>query len=229
MLILYQDEVLLAVLKPSGLLVHRGLGADRDTLLGRLGRLGLGPLHPVHRLDRGTSGVLLLARTPEAARRLSAAWSEGRCRKRYLALVRGQPPAQATIDHPIAVDEAGPKVDAVTTIETLATVTVAGSPLREARYSFVRAQTAPGRFHQVRRHLKHLGHPVVGDANYGRSEHNRLCAERFGLRRLALHALSLELPHPRDGRGVRIVAPIPDDLGLPLGAMGVDLALALER
>ena len=220
MLILHQDEALLVVHKPSGLLVHRGLGADCDTVLARLARIVHGPLFSVHRLDRGTSGVLVLTRTREAARRLSSSWSTGQCHKHYFALVRGQPPPSARVDHPIPADEAGPRVDARTSIETLATVGVSGSPLRETRYSLVRAAPETGRFHQVRRHLKHLGHPVLGDANYGRREHNQLCAERFGLRRLALHALSVVLPHPLSGKRVRIVAPMPDDLSAPLGAMG---------
>ena len=220
MLILHQDQALLVVHKPSGLLVHRGLGADRDTVLARLAGRVDGSLFPVHRLDRGTSGVLVLARSREAAARLSGSWSTGQCHKRYLALVRGQPPPSAVVDHPIPADEAGSRVSASTSIETLATTVVSGSQLREARYSLVRAATETGRFHQVRRHLKHLGHPVLGDANYGRREHNELCAERFGLRRLALHAVSVVLPHPLAGELVRFVAPIPADLSEPLGAMG---------
>jgi tRNA pseudouridine65 synthase len=222
-LVLLSDDGLLAVLKPSGLLVHRGLGADRDTVLGRLAHQGLRSLHPVHRLDRGTSGVLVLGRSVAAARELGRAWASGRCHKRYLALVRGQPPAVARVDHPVPKDEGGARVSAVTRIETLATVTISDSPLREQRYSLVRASTESGRFHQVRRHLKHLGHPLVGDANYGRSEHNRLCAERFGLRRLALHALDVVLPHPLDSEPTHIVGPVPDDLGLPLARMGFAL------
>ena len=225
MLILHEDDTLLVVHKPSGLLVHRGLGTDRDTVMARLAQLVPGPLFLVHRLDRGTSGVLVLARTREAARLLSDSWSAGKCRKDYLALARGQPPPEALVDHPIPADEAGPRVAARTRIETLATVTIWGSPLREKRYSLVRATTEQGRFHQVRRHLKHLGHPVLGDANYGRSEHNRLCAERFGLRRLGLHALSIVLPHPYRGGPVRFVASLPEDLRMPLAAMGFALDL----
>ena len=109
---------------------------------------------------------------------------------------------------------------------TLATRAVEGSPLRERRYTWIEALPETGRCHQVRRHAKHPGHPVIGDANYGRSEHNRFLAERAGLRRLALHAASIELIHPATRAPLRVAAPLPDDLASPLAALGFDLASA---
>jgi len=218
--ILCDDEDLIVVHKPSGLSVHRGLGAERDTVLTALRAQGLGALHPVHRLDRATSGVLVLGRSPDAARALGRAFAQGAVAKAYVALVRGTPPERTEVDYAIPCDEGGHKVDARTVIERIATVLIAASTLREAHYSLVRAWPETGRFHQVRRHLKHLGHPVVGDANYGRSEHNRLCRACFGLSRLALHAARISLPHPRHGGRVHWLASLPEDLAQPLGRMG---------
>lgn len=210
--ILFEDHAILALNKPSGLAVHPGLDRTGDDVVARLAELGLAPAAPVHRLDKPTSGVLLCARSKAAAIELGRAFSEGRVKKVYLALVRGVAPAQALVDHPIPRDEGGPRVPARTRVVLLATTELERSPLRERRYSLVMAEPLTGRFHQVRRHLKHLGHPVVGDSTYGRSEHNRLFAERFGLTRLALHAAALTFPHPTDGTVMVLRAPLPVDL-----------------
>src|SRR5262249_44825629 len=155
---------------------------------------------PVHRLDRGTSGVIVFARSSEAARTLHEAFERGAVDKRYVALVRGEPLPSVVVDHPLPRREGGPRVDASTEIETLwagdvdlAALGVAADPrLRPVqRYALVAARPKTGRLHQVRRHLKHVGHPVVGDANYGRGEHNRALAAAVGLTRLALHAQSI--------------------------------------
>jgi tRNA pseudouridine65 synthase len=220
----------LVVGKPSGVPVHRGATSEGDTILARCRAAGLGRVHPVHRLDRGTSGALVLARTAEAARALGEAWTSDRVEKTYHALVRGAlPPPSALgarapewmlVDHPIPADEGAPRVPARSRVRGLATIEVPASPLRERRYSLVEVRPETGRFHQVRRHLKHLGHPVIGDANYGRSEHNRLLAREIGLRRLALHAsrISIELADP--SRSFAVDAPLPDDLASPLARLG---------
>lgn len=239
--ILFADDQLVAVDKPSGLAVHRGWDASDDPLVERVRRLvGDRALCPIHRLDRGTSGVVLFARSPEVARRvqrqlteghdddddaavgsgLAVAKTAGRATKRYLALVRGAPPDRGDIDWPIPRREGGPRVAALTAFTRLATVTIAASPLRERRYSLVAAEPRTGRLHQVRRHLKHIGHPVLGDANYGRLEHNRFLREAFGLARLALHAACLQLVHPTTGAPLTFVAAVPDDLTGPLARMG---------
>lgn len=217
---LYQDEDVLVLDKPSGLPCHRGYSREPITVVDLLREGGARDVHLAHRLDRGTSGALLVARHADAARALQGAFEAGDVEKEYLALVRGEAPERGTVDHPVPLDEGKPRAPAVTDFERLATVRVEGSPLRERRYSLVRARPRTGRFHQVRRHLKHLGHPLVGDTTYGRSEHNRLCAERFGLARLALHASSLAFPHPTTGARVHVVAPLPPDLSTPLLAMG---------
>jgi tRNA pseudouridine65 synthase len=209
---LYQDGVLLAVDKPANLAVHRGAARDRTVALqivrDRVGR----HVHAVHRLDRATSGVLLFALDPATARRMQEQFEAGTVAKRYLALVRGIPPEEGVIDHPIPRDEDGPRVPALTEFRRLAVF---------ERYALVEARPRTGRRHQIRRHFKHLSHPLIGDVRYGKGEHNRLFRDRFGLHRLALHALELAFEHPETGESVRIVAPMPEDLAGPLRAMGM--------
>jgi tRNA pseudouridine65 synthase len=130
------------------------------------------------------------------------------------------------IDHPLPRREDGPRVPARTEYRRLATVTVPlrqGEARREPCYSLLEARISTGRLHQIRRHLKHIAHPVLGDVNYGRSEHNRLCRDRFGLARLALHAALLAVDHPATGARVSFQAPLPADLAQPLRRMGFDL------
>jgi len=223
--ILYEDADIVVVDKPAGLLVHRSAwsGGDGPSLARMLSdRLGR-QVFAVQRLDRGTSGALLFALSAEMARALQVVFEEGRIEKHYLALVRGAPPARVEVDHPVPRREGAERVAALTLVRTLETVTVEDSPLREKTYALVEASPRTGRFHQIRRHLKHLGHPVIGDANYGRAEHNRLLSERFGLSRLALHAAELELVHPETEERLRVVAPLPPDLRGPLERMGFAL------
>jgi tRNA pseudouridine65 synthase len=213
--VLYQDATLLTVNKPSGLAVHRGAAWDRVVALGIVRDFVGKHVHAVHRLDRATSGALLFALDPETARRMSAKFEAGEVEKRYLALVRGIPPEEGVIDHPIPRVEDGPRVPAITEFRRLATF---------ERYALVEARPLTGRLHQIRRHFKHLSHPLIGDVRYGKGDHNRLFRDRFGLHRLALHALELAFDHPQTGERLRILAPLSDDLAGPLRAMGIDVS-----
>jgi tRNA pseudouridine65 synthase len=215
--VLYQDEAVIAVDKPSGLLVHRGWGRDRVVALTLVRDLVGQRVHPVHRLDRGTSGVLLFALSPDAARVISEAFEAGRVRKRYLALVRGVAPVDAVIDQPVPVRPKGPRKAAVTEMRLLSAAR--GSQPRAC--SWVEAWPRTGRLHQVRRHLKHLGHPVLGDANYGKGALNRAFREAYGLARLALHAAELTFPHPVTGEPLTVAAALPADLAEPLKRIGL--------
>ncbi|HVR07537.1 MAG TPA: pseudouridine synthase [Thermoanaerobaculia bacterium] len=215
--VLYQDDDLLAVDKPSGLAVHRGWARDTDVVMTLARAMSRRHVYPVHRLDRGTSGVLVLALTAAAAGVLGDAFEAGRVRKRYLALVRGIAPDAGVIDHPIPRSPGGPRVPAVTRYRRLASF---------ERYSWLEVVPESGRLHQVRRHLKHISLPVIGDVRYGKGEHNRLFRTRFGLYRLALHAAEVRLDHPASGAPLRLAAPLPDDLSGPLAAMGMSAATA---
>ena len=214
--VLFRDASLLVVNKPSGMLVHKGLGNDKVVAMTLARDLVGAHVFPVHRLDRGTSGALAFALSSEMARSLSQSFEEGRVEKRYLLLVRGVTPEAGTIDHPVPKDEGGERVPAHTTYRRLFVF---------ERFSLVEALPTTGRFHQLRRHFKHLSHPVVGDVNYGKGDVNRLFRERFGLHRLALHARSLTLPHPLTGVRLTFVAPLPDELRRAFEAMGIPVAL----
>jgi tRNA pseudouridine65 synthase len=214
MKLLFVDPHVVVVGKPSGMLVHRGWGDDDDTAMFRA-RDAVGEhVYPVHRLDRGTSGALLFARTREAASALGRAFEAGHVDKRYLALVRGTPPDAGVIDSPVPRSEGGPRVPAVTRFAL-----VARSPVD--RCSLVLALPETGRLHQVRRHLHHIHHPLVGDVNYGSGEINRRFRATYALRRLALHAHHLAFPHPVTGVRVTVEAPLPDDLGSAFAALGL--------
>jgi tRNA pseudouridine65 synthase len=231
--LLYSDAAIAAFDKPSGLLVHRGWGDDAVTATD-LAREALGEaVSPAHRIDRATSGVLLFARSSEVAARLAAAFEAGAVEKVYLALVRGSPPDEGTVDHPIPRREDGPRVPAVTTFRTLFRVAAgdageganegaaASLPADVRRASLVEVRPRTGRLHQVRRHMKHLSHPLIGDANYGKGALNRAFAAAVGLRRLALHAASLRLSHPVTGAPLCLTAELPPDLTGPFERLGI--------
>jgi tRNA pseudouridine65 synthase len=210
--LLHRDDRLVVVNKPSGVAVHRGMSRERIVVLQLVRNLLGRHVYPVHRLDRATSGALLLALDPGTARLLQEQWESGGVEKRYLALVRGIPPEEGVIDSPVPRSPGGPRVPAVTEFRRLAIF---------ERYALMEARPLTGRLHQIRRHFKHISHPLIGDVRYGKGEHNRLFRERFGLHRLALHALSLSFNHPGTGKRLEIVAPVPEDLAGPLRAMGM--------
>lgn len=212
--ILHLDPDLVAIDKPAGLLVHpSALDAHEDRSALQLLRDQLGErLWPLHRLDKGTSGVLLFARNVEAARRWGSAFGQGLVRKRYLALVRGWPPDAGEIDQPLARDpelpSAGqPRLAAITRYRRLACFEWPFGDGRHptSRYALVEAEPRTGRRHQIRRHFKHVAHPLVGDATHGKGPHNRAVAQWLGVQRLWLHASWVELP--QDGAALEVSAP----------------------
>lgn len=215
---LYADEHLLVVDKPSGVAVHRGWAGDEVNAM-TLARDHAGRwVYPVHRLDRGTSGVLVFALDPETAGLIAAAFREGAVEKRYVALVRGVPPEEGRVEHPVPRGEKGTeRVPAVTCYRRL------GVALD--RFSLIEARPLTGRLHQIRRHLKHLSHPLIGDTRYGDGRENRRLRAEVGLHRLALHAASIRFAHPRTGRTVHVPAPAPPDLREPLARLGLALEL----
>jgi tRNA pseudouridine65 synthase len=212
--LLFVDAHVVVANKPSGLLVHRGWDKDDDVAMFRV-RDAIGQhVHPLHRLDRGTSGALVFARTREAAAVLSKAFEAGCVEKRYLALVRGTPPEAGVVDYPIPRTEGGPRVPATTRF-----VRVARSAVD--RCSLVLAAPETGRLHQVRRHLRHIDHPLVGDVRHGSGTINRHYRARYDLHRLALHALRVAFDHPATGARIDVTAPVPDDLGDALELLGL--------
>jgi tRNA pseudouridine65 synthase len=204
--ILHRDSRCVAVDKPPGVATHRGWADDDDALLQRVRDEVGAYVYPVHRLDRGASGVVLFALDRDAARAFAEAWESAE--KTYLTITRGHPPDELVIDHAIPRAPGEPRVPAVTAIRRLETF---------GRYALVEARPRTGRLHQIRRHLKHISCPILGDVRYGKGEHNRLFRTQHGLHRLALHAASLSVLHP-DGAALHITCPLAPDLAATLAS-----------
>lgn len=245
--ILYRDEQLVAIAKPAGLLVHRSMLDRHETRFAvQLLRDQIGQqVHPVHRLDRGTSGILLFALDRETARAACAQFEAQDIDKTYLAIVRGHPDAAGRIDHPLSrqrdtygntcgdISEFPPKSPqgtaqaARTDYRRLATTELPFAVDRypTSRYALLELKPHSGRRHQIRRHLKHLAHPIIGDATYGKGCHNRFFQTQFACRRLLLACTSLCLQHPRRGTPLRITAPLSEDFAQVVSALGWEHAL----
>lgn len=216
--LIYQDDHLLAVHKPAGLLVHRSPIDRHETEFALQHARELnrgGHVYPVHRLDRPTSGLLLFARDPDTASALGQALMAGEIRKTYLAVVRGWTPEAGVIDHPLreqATDRRDtseqPVREALTRYRRLAIteIPVAIERYPVSRYSLVELMPETGRKHQLRRHMQHISHPIVGDTNYGRTRHNHYFSQRFGQGRLMLAATGLALAHPATGAALALTA-----------------------
>lgn len=196
--------------KPSGLLVHRSPIDPHETQFAlQLLRDQLGKyVYPVHRLDKPTSGALIFALSREVAKQLSDLFTLRKISKTYVAIVRGYAPEQATVNHPLTekFDKLSGKKsntvkspqEALTHVRRLATVELPYCVDRypTSRYSLVVAQPITGRKHQIRRHLKHIGHPIIGDAKHGKGTHNRFFQGQFDCHRLLLACIKLEFDHP---------------------------------
>lgn len=220
--LLYRDESLIAIDKPAGLLVHRSLVDRHERRFAvQLLRDQIGArVYPLHRLDKPTSGVLLFALSPQAARRMGAVFEQQAIQKTYLAVVRGYAAVHGRIDYPLreALDRLSdsqalqdkPPQAAVTDYRRLARLELPVSDGRHAtsRYSLLALQPHTGRKHQIRRHMKHIFHPIVGDTTHGDGRHNRLFRERLGCARLLLMSAELAFLHPETGAPVRIRAPL---------------------
>jgi len=211
--ILYQDQHVVVVDKPAGLLVHPTLDAEQDTVLARtaraLARTGgeVGRLFVVHRLDRDTSGVLVLARSHAAALHLQRQFRTHTVTRRYLALVAGDLAQPVTVARAIGRPRPTARRAALAGNRGQPAVTHLEPLQRFAVATLVEAQLQTGRTHQVRVHLSYLGHPVLGDTLYGKPK-----AQPVAVPRLALHAKTLAFTHPATGRRLEFSLPLPADL-----------------
>jgi len=223
--LLHADDDVLAIDKPAGLAVHRSrlVGADDDYLMDRLRLQVEGPLHAVHRLDRATSGVLLVARNAAAAADLGRQLMARSVEKTYLAVVRGWPAETGEIDYPLSGSSlSGEAKPALTRWRRLATVEVpiAHGRYPQQRYSLLEVSPETGRYRQIRRHFHHISHHLLGDTSHGRGDHNRLIRQHYGVHRLLLHAWRLEVRHPATGEPLRLEAPLDAAWQRLLGAFG---------
>lgn len=207
--VLHRDEHLVAVHKPAGLLVHRNAHAGREPFLLQILRDQLGQrLYPVHRLDRPTSGLMIMALSPQAAHTLALQFASQEVHKTYLAVTRGFVPPQGLIDDPLK-SESGTLQEAQTEFTRLATAEIPHpvGPNPTARYSLVRVRPRTGRTHQIRRHFAHIRHPLIGDVLRGDGRQNRFFREHFGLHRLLLASVELSFRHPEDNSTMTLTCP----------------------
>ncbi|SFX38593.1 pseudouridine synthase [Marinospirillum alkaliphilum] len=217
--LLYRDADLLVVHKPSGLLVHRSPIDRHETefALQYARELNGGEhVYPVHRLDKPTSGLLVFARSAEVASALGQLMMTRQVQKTYLAVVRGWPQDAGSIDYPLRLEPADkrdtseqPVQSAVSDYTCLARVELPVQVDRypQTRYALVAVHPYEGRKHQVRRHLKQLDHPILGDIKHGKGPHNRYAESEFG-RGLLLACVQMTFPHPDSGEPLTLNAPL---------------------
>ena len=222
--VVYQDEHIIAVNKPGGLLVHRSMIDKHETRFAmQIVRDQIGQhVFPVHRLDKPTSGILLFALSADIARTLGEQFANNQVHKSYLAIVRGYAEPSGVIDYALKeqLDKiADKKADkhkeaqsAVTHFDTVATFELAHPVGRyqTARYSLVKLFPKTGRKHQLRRHMAHISHPILGDTTHGDGKHNQFVRAQFGFQGLALTACRLHITHPVSGEPLQLMTNIDD-------------------
>ena len=218
--ILLDDDWLMAVNKPSGMAVHPGSGIASGTLVDYV-RAHLGPkavrndfaASPAHRLDRDTSGVILVAKRRPAMVHFTDVFTHGRARKRYLALVKGvMPEDHGVVELPLSEHQQTAASRARRGVNMQAAVTRWKVLSQAGELALLELGIETGRTHQIRRHLAAIGHPVAGDRRYGDFPFNRTAKARWGLTRLFLHAARIEFPHPEHGGKMTVEAPLPKEL-----------------
>nr|WP_298440512.1 tRNA pseudouridine(65) synthase TruC [uncultured Ferrimonas sp.] len=234
--VIYEDEHIVAVHKPSGLLVHRSWLARKETEFAMQKTRDTVGCHvfTVHRLDRPTSGVLLFAKSSEVARTLSEMFANHHVEKRYLALCRGFVDEGAVLDYPLKeeldkiadkfADQDKEPQEAISRYQPLrqGQMPFPVSRYPSARYTLMELEPITGRKHQLRRHMAHLRHPIVGDTTHGCRHQNQLFRDQFELQRLWLICKSMSFDHPVTGERLTIETELEADWQQPFAAMGWD-------
>lgn len=210
--VLYADDALAVVCKPAGLMAHASPMAreEDDFLVDRLRAQFGRDVALVHRLDRATSGCALVAFERDIAAALGAQFMERDVEKTYLAVCRGWPDGEGVIDHPLDGGPGKPlKKPAVTAFRRLATgeLPEPSGAFATSRYALLECAPQTGRWRQIRRHLKHVSHHLIGDTSHGDGRHNRIFRAR-GVQRMLLHARTLAFVHPRGGERIEAIAPL---------------------
>lgn len=221
--ILYRDEYLIAINKPHGLLVHRSpIAADAEQFALQMLRDQIGQkVYPVHRIDRKTAGVLLFALDKDSEIAMQQQFMNDQVSKRYLAIVRGHAPDSQEIDYPIR-KENGTLQDAFTSYTTLnrAELNVPFGRHETSRYSLINVMPKTGRMHQIRKHMAHVFHPIIGDRTHGCNKQNKLFKEKWDMTTMLLHAEQLRFKHPSSDKEISITAPFQPEFELVMALMG---------
>lgn len=209
--ILFQDEYLVAINKPHGLLVHRSkIANDANEFAVQILRDQIKQVvHPVHRLDRKTSGILLFGLSSEINSIMQQQFMNREVTKKYLAFVRGHIEEVGTIDYPLKKED-GTEQEAVTHFKLLkrGELPFPSGKFESSRYSFIELNPETGRMHQIRRHLAHVFHPIIGDRPHGCNKQNKLFLERLNMNTMLLHASELSFTHPITKDKIELKAPI---------------------
>lgn len=217
--IIYQDEVIVIVNKPTGLLVHRSpIAADASEFAIQVLRDQIGQkVFPVHRLDRKTSGLLVFALNEEVNKLMQVAFMNRAIEKKYLAIVRGFVAENGTIDYALT-NEAGKVQDALTHFRLLQhfEIEIPNGKFSTARYSLVEVEPETGRMHQIRKHFAHVFHPIIGDRPHGCNKQNKLFLEKWGMNSMLLHASELTFKHPISNQEMTFKASLPADFNLTI-------------
>ncbi|MBI5917644.1 MAG: pseudouridylate synthase [Bacteroidetes bacterium] len=224
--IIFQDSHLIAINKPHGLLVHKSpIAADATEFAVQQLRNQIGAkVFPAHRLDRKTSGVLLFTLSPTVNSLMQVQFAEHKVEKTYTAIVRGFTPEDGLIDYPLK-NENGVEQEALTRFETLAhaELPVPFGQHPTSRYSLLKLVPQTGRHHQLRKHLAHILHPIIGDRPHGCNKQNKLWKEKWEMTTMLLHAVSLEFEHPVSGEKIKIEAGYHAEFQRVLAIFGANL------
>jgi tRNA pseudouridine65 synthase len=213
--IIFEDNYILAINKPNDLLVHHSHYArniDEESLMEMVNDK-YGKMHLVHRLDRKTSGIILLAKSIESLHKFQDLFTERNISKIYYAVVRGFSPAKGSIDTPIRIDETTTYKEALTLYTTLKNIEldVPVQPYEKSRYSLIKLEPKTGRMHQLRKHMNKISHPIVGDYKHGDRFHNRNFEQNYNWHNLFLHAQQLSFVHPFTDKQLTIQASFPEN------------------
>ncbi|AUC84262.1 pseudouridine synthase [Polaribacter sp. ALD11] len=215
--VVFEDEYLLCVSKPNNMLVHHAHHsrnvADETSLLQLIQEEKGLKVYPIHRLDRKTSGIILLAKETTFVSKFQELFTNNEIEKTYYGVVRGFSPEAKTIDSPVKGRDANVHKEALTHLKTLAQVTldVPVKPYDSSRYSLIELKPKTGRMHQLRVHTSKISHPLIGDAKYGDKNHDLMFDENFGWKNMFLHAGKLAFKHPFTNEELVLKATFPDD------------------
>lgn len=214
--IIFEDETIIVVNKPNNVLIHNSYYARniKDATILELLQEQLGfPLYPVHRLDRKTSGVLLLAKQKQNVAIFQELFNSNTIEKTYIGIVRGFIEEPKIINTPVKNPDTQIYKDAETLCKPLQKVllNIPVHPYETSRYSLVELKPSTGRMHQLRIHMNKISHPLVGDYKYGDRFHNRMFENKFDCHNMFLHAISLTFKHPLTRQNIEVKAKIPED------------------